>query len=131
MRRPEQAFHIAVARYLDLALPPEYPWTTIGHGGGGKVRGAILKAMGVKPGWPDIIVLGARRVIGLELKAAKGRMSRDQVELHSALMRAGALVYVCRDLTDVESALRDSNILLRATFSPQRKKSVHKIASKA
>lgn len=123
MQRAEQDFHISVAQYLDLALPPEYPWTTIGHGGGGKTRGAILKAMGVKPGWPDIIILApsishvASRFIGLELKTSRGRLSPAQKDVHLNILYIGGFVHVCRTLAEVEGALLAEMIPLRAKMS--------------
>ena len=125
MRHEEQAFHIAVAQYLDVALPPEYPWTTIGHGGGGKTRGSILKAMGVKPGWPDIIILApsiswgssSSRFIGLELKAERGKLSPAQKDVHERILFVGGFVHICRTLAEVEGALRAEMIPLRAKMS--------------
>ncbi len=125
MNHVEQNFHIVVAQFLNLALPPEYPWTTIGHGGGGKTRGGILKAMGVKPGWPDIIILkpgfvdgnGNLRFIGLELKAERGRLSPQQNSVHGSIKIAGGMVYVTRTLAEVEGALRAEMIPLRAKMS--------------
>ena len=119
----EQAFHISVAQYLDVALPPEYPWTTIGHGGGGKTRGAILKAMGVKPGWGDIMILRpgfdgmSVRFIGLELKSERGRLSVAQKSVHMNIAMAGGIVYVCRTLAEVEGALLAEMIPLRAKMT--------------
>ncbi len=124
MNHVEQNFHIAVAQYLDLALPPEYPWTTIGHGGGGKVRGGILKAMGLKAGFPDIMILApsfisqaSSRFIGLELKTARGRLSSEQKHVHSLILFVGGFVHICRSLAEVEGALRAEMIPLRAKMS--------------
>lgn len=51
---PEKALHAAVAQFLARALPLRCPWTTVPLGGGGKIRGAHLKAAGTRKGWPDI-----------------------------------------------------------------------------
>lgn len=120
---PEQDLHKAVAQYLHLALPEEYEWTTIGHGGGGALRGAILKATGVKPGWPDIIILkpvdqhlytGLVRFLGIELKAHKGSpLSNHQKHIRRRIFAIGGHVHVCRSLEQVQGCLRAEMIPLR------------------
>ncbi len=113
-RHLEDNFHMAVAAYLDLALPEDAVWTTIPAGGGGKVRGARLKAMGYKAGWPDLQVVYRGQVICIELKSAKGRLSDAQRAMHKRLMLAGALVYTATRIEEVEGFLRAS-VPLRAT----------------
>lgn len=119
---PEAALHRAVAAYLRLALRPPTIWTTIGHGGGGRVRGAQLKAMGVQPGWPDIIILNACgnapfyvEVVGIELKSATGSLSAEQKAIASAFKTAGAWYGVAYDVGQVETILRQFNIPVHAS----------------
>jgi len=101
----EEALHRAVAHYLSLALLPPAWFTTIGHGGGGKVRGGKLKSMGLKAGTPDILIIH-NRAFWIELKTTKGRMSPEQRDVHEALVRAGACVAVCRSIPDVWRVLQ-------------------------
>jgi hypothetical protein len=119
VKRPEQSLHRAVARYLDMALPSDCWWSTFPSGGGGKVRGAQLKAMGLKAGVPDILILhkvGTERlVIWIELKAAKGRASVEQQLLHRTLQRLGGFVFICRSVEEVEESLFGLGLVLRAT----------------
>lgn len=121
MRRaqPERALHNAVAAFLRAALPGDVAWTTVGHGGGGKVRGAQLKAAGVMPGWPDLQVLipygGHGRLLGIELKAARGRLSPEQIDCHQRIERAGGEAIVCRSVEEVETALRIRGVALKAS----------------
>lgn len=118
MKRPEQELQIAVARYLSLALKPPVIWTAIGHGGGGKVRGAILKAMGVQAGWPDILVIAPDRIIvALELKAKAGRQSPAQHDVAVALHHCRADYFLCKSVNDVELALACCNVPLHARVS--------------
>lgn len=126
-KHPEAELQRAVAKYLDLALPKHCWWTAIGHGGGGKIRGAQLKAMGVKPGVADIMVLRpcvvnlgpvyetALRIIWIELKSANGRQSADQ-ERFESLMCAMPDTYYCvaRSVVDVAAALETAGVELRA-----------------
>jgi hypothetical protein len=112
-QRPEQALHMHVAAFLRVALRPPTVWTTFPAGGGGRTRGAILKAMGLKPGFPDLIVIhpmpiGAGLgciVVCPELKAARGARSADQVDTHEALTVANAHVGVCKSIEDVAALL--------------------------
>lgn len=115
---PEFKFHESVARYLGLALPAEYPWSTIGHGGGGRHRGELLKRLGLRPGVPDILIWVPPygRTIGLELKKPKTDKASDaQRSFGGDLRRAGSVVYLCNTLAKVEYVLRQENISLRAS----------------
>lgn len=103
----------AVAGYLSWALTA--PWTAMPAGGGGEMRGKILRGMGLRPGWPDLQLVGPGGVYyGIELKAEKGVLSKAQVECHSTIIAAGGHVAVCRSLEDVQAALRIWGIPLRA-----------------
>jgi hypothetical protein len=124
----EAAFQMQVARYLDMALPPECWWTAFPAGGGGKARGGKLKAMGLKPGVADILILTPRKVhwathiLWLELKAKGGRLAPAQRAFMDrmydrALMMPGVTVRVVRTLEEVEAALRAEYISLRAFVS--------------
>ena len=122
----EQSFHIAVAEYLNLALPSHTTWTTFPAGGGGQRRGQFLKAMGLRAGWPDIQILvrdtafdSARpmvRFIGLELKAGNGVESKSQKICHSLIRNAGGIIYTVRSLEEIYDALvNKEHLRLRAT----------------
>lgn len=54
-------------------------------------------ATGTK-GWPDITVVENNRVLLIEMKFGKGRLSTDQVFRHAELARAGCRVHVVRDI---------------------------------
>lgn len=123
-RNPEQQLQMQVARYLGLALRPPTLWTAFPAGGGGRVRGALLKAMGLKPGWPDVIVMHGFRtrttvLLGIELKTTAGRLSPEQKEVAQGFRAAGAHYRVCRSLDDVEWALMDAGLPVFASASPR------------
>ncbi len=105
----EHALHKTVAEYLDLVLPHDAVWTTIGHGGF-KLPIQVARAMkarGVKAGWPDIQILWRHAYYGIELKTRKGVLSKAQKELHPRLRATGAQVAICRSIEDVTSTLKD------------------------
>jgi hypothetical protein len=111
---------MAVAGYLRVALRPPTIWTTIGHGGGGKVRGAILKSMGVHKGWPDILIFKPAGhyltlAIGIELKSNEGSLSRSQKDMFEHFLGTNARYYVARSVDEVEGFLRGVGVPLHAT----------------
>lgn len=110
----EAQLHRQAAEYLAVALPPECVWTTFPAGGGGRVRGAMLKAAGLRAGWPDIQVLHDGKLHCLELKSKAGVVSQEQRDCHRAITRSGGEVYICRSLDDVDLALQCAGIPLRA-----------------
>lgn len=106
MRRIEDNIHKAVARTLDLCLYPETLHTCFPAGGGGKVRGAILKARGLKAGMPDHLIIHPGVTLWLELKVPKsGRVSDSQKLRHAELRAIGHKVEICRSVADVADAL--------------------------
>lgn len=111
----EAQLHRAVAQFLRLALKPPTIWTTIGHGGGGRVRGAQLKAMGVQKGWPDILIIHSGSITGIELKAKKGRQSPEQRAMTDAFANCGATYVVCRSVDEVDWVLANALIPRHAT----------------
>ena len=116
--KPEAALHRATANFLRAALKPPTIWNTFPAGGGGKIRGAQLKAQGLQKGFPDLIVVhpalhpGYTIFVGLELKARRGRLSPEQLAMQAAFGRAGAFYFVCRSLEDVEAALWEAQVPL-------------------
>lgn len=68
--------------------------------------GARLKADGMVPGWPDLLVYGSQGRIGhLEIKAPKGTLSEAQKAAQADLEVMGHKYAVCRSLDDVIDAL--------------------------
>lgn len=107
-RRPEQALHRAVIQYLDAVLPADAWAFHVPNGGGRtKVEGAILKAMGVRPGIPDICIVWQGRAHWVEIKSGKGRLSDAQCATAARLFECGCLpVLLARSLDDAATCLR-------------------------
>jgi len=121
-RQSEQSLHRAVAQYLDAALPADCWWTTFPAGGGGKIRGAQLKAMGLKAGVPDILIMRewnlGPAVLWIELKAPqKAGPGITQRLCHNKLNAVGCHVAVCRSLDDVQETLIGWGIVPKVTLS--------------
>lgn len=123
----ERELHSAVAQFLRLALRAPTTWTTFPAGGGGLERGRMLARLGLRPGWPDILVMhpapteieGCRRaiLIGLELKTPIGRQSQVQRGVEADFTGAGATYALCRSIDDVCAALGRAGVPLFATSS--------------
>jgi hypothetical protein len=102
---PEQRLQRAVAEYLAWALDPPAWFSAFPAGGGGQMRGLILKGLGLKAGVPDILIVHRGRAWWIELKSVKGSVSAVQNSVHGALSDAGCDVKVCRTLDDVRASL--------------------------
>jgi hypothetical protein len=109
----EHVFHKQVAQFLTFALGGAAFFSTIPLGGGGRLRGAMLKGVGVKPGLPDILILDGGRALWLELKSTHGKVSAAQRDTHALLRRAKSPVGVVRNLDEVITFLRFHGVPLR------------------
>jgi hypothetical protein len=117
-KRPEQELQKQIARVLDTVLKPEVVWFHVPNGGKrSAVEGAIFKAMGVKPGIPDIIItwLGpdGPLVLAIELKAGKGKPSDNQVIMMDRLSQCGWIVREARSVVDVLELARQFMVPMR------------------
>lgn len=102
----EQALQIACVKWFKL----QYPWATgllvhpMNEGmAGGRVRGAIGKAMGQRKGVADLLLLlpsseGNYSYLAMELKTKTGRLSEDQKLFLTRAGEAGARVAVIRSV---------------------------------
>jgi len=120
--QPELNFHKTVAQFLDRALPDSCWYTTFPSGGGGKARGAKLKACGLKPGVADVLILfgggTATDVIWIELKAKAGRLSDSQKEFFASMSRFGRVyTYAAKKIEGVQTILETHGIPLKASVA--------------
>lgn len=91
MNRPEQKIHIAVVDHLRSRGVPGLVFFHPANGGKRTPREASLfKAMGVRAGASDLILVHASKIYALELKTEIGRASEAQMEFLSDIDRAGA-----------------------------------------
>lgn len=121
----EQAFQISAVKVLRMiaassGFEPESIMHVPNGGHRGYVTGAQLKAGGVVPGYPDIMVfltevlppinrrketLIPRCGLALELKIWPRRPTPEQEHVHEILRRAGWRVETCWSLDQVTSAM--------------------------
>jgi hypothetical protein len=127
----EQALQRAVADYLHWAFPPGsgVEWTAFPAGGGGRTRGAILKGMGLKPGWPDLQFVYQGRYYGIELKWEKRGRSLAQIARHTALRGQGCPVATANSAEAVETILRGWGLPVHATLGGHLPETLARLAS--
>lgn len=115
-RREETTFHVKVFEFLGLVLPREAIAFHPANGGKrDKREAAILKAMGVVAGIPDIIIFWDRRAFCLELKASDGELSIEQRGTQAAIQDAGVPVETVRTFEEITARLSEFGIPLRRT----------------
>lgn len=113
-KSPERALHKAVVQYFKLALPANAFWWHTPNGGKRSViEGAIFKALGVKPGIPDLFILYDGRLHGIELKAGTA-LSVAQHECMEEIVNAGGTVAVARSIDQVKEHLKRWGLLKAA-----------------
>ena len=115
---PEQTLQRAVAAYLDAALPSDAVWTAINPvPAKSRAAAGISKAMGLKAGFLDLLILWRTNAYLIELKAKGGRVSPDQVVMIRRLSDAGAHCAVCHEMDDVIDHLNAWGFPLKARIA--------------
>ena len=122
---PEADLQRSVVTALKFALPK----TAIIHhcanevtepGPRGAKRQAILVGMGVHPGFADLMVLCDSRVLFLELKSLKGRLSPEQEAFRDTVLAQGFGWALVRSVDDALGALADNGFTSRAQVPVRR-----------
>jgi hypothetical protein len=129
--QPEADLHEAVARALDILLLPPAVWAGYPAGQHGELTAGTaekLQRVGLKPNWPDILVIHGARIFGVELKTIDGELSttrevrtrrgalrvvEGQADVFPRLERAGMRIAVCRTVDEVLAQLAAWGVPLR------------------
>lgn len=115
--RDEDQIQAAVCLHLSVrAVPGVVFWHTPNGGSRTAAEAGRFKALGVKAGVPDVLVLRAGRLFALELKALGGRLSDAQRDMLAALEAAGAATGVAYGLDEAIAQLERWGVI-RATAS--------------
>ena len=111
----EDVIHRAVVEHLWLRSAPGVVWW---HTPNGELRDLAtarkLKALGTRPGVPDLALVIEGRAHFLELKTRKGRLSLEQRQMHASLLIAGAIVETAHGVDQAISILKMWGALLPA-----------------
>jgi Holliday junction resolvase len=78
----------------------------------------VHQGLGSTPGIPDIIGIWNGRMLAIEVKTAKGKLSDKQESKIREINRAGGLAFVARSIDDVIDALDAHDMFL---VCPKRK----------
>ena len=110
----ENQIHEAVVGHLRMRCRRDVHWH---HPATGELRDPAtatkLKRMGVRAGLPDLLLLIAGRLHGLELKRERGgRVSPAQRAMHDELRAAGAIVETAKGLNEALGVLSTWSALL-------------------
>jgi hypothetical protein len=133
---PEADLQRAVVIALRFALPK----TAIIHhcanevteaGPRGAKRQAILVGMGVHAGFADLMVLCDGRVLLLELKSLKGKLSATQEAFRDAVLAQGLGWAQVRTLDDALGALADHGFTTRVIMQNAAQRSVDPVRRSA
>lgn len=60
----------------------------------GAVGGSKMKLSGARKGWPDLTFICPGYVVFIEMKTMDGKLSKDQLKVHSELVGLGHIVRV-------------------------------------
>lgn len=108
-RSPEEAIHRACIQWAatQAARYPLLRWIFHVPNGGMRPKGEAgkLKAMGVRPGLPDILLPrrnGPWSGLAVEVKSPSGRLSRCQADWLAALAQDGWLTAVVRSVDEFQ-----------------------------
>jgi hypothetical protein len=111
-----------VADFLALALPPDAVFCSIPNGGlRDKGTAAKLKAEGLQPGAPDLLIVWQGKPFGVELKTDTGRLSQEQQAFSERWTLAGGVYTVCRTPEAVSGFLDAAGLPLRTRLHRVRK----------
>jgi len=133
---PEADLQRAVVIALRFALPKG---AIIHHcanevteaGPRGAKRQAILVGMGVHAGFADLMVLCDGRVLLLELKSLKGKLSATQEAFRDAVLAQGLGWALVRTLDDALGALADQGFTSRVIMQNAAQRSVDPVRRSA
>ena len=124
--RPEGKFQEKLCTLLTCKVRPEIIWM---HNANGELRHPAvarrLKAMGVKPGVPDLcFLLEHGRTAWLELKSATGNLTPEQRGFGVKCRRLGHYWAVAHSMEDAVKILKGWNV-----FRPDEDFSDHELAA--
>lgn len=111
-RRFEDQIQRAVVQYLKVRAQPDCVWLHPANGGfRRRPEAAILQAMGVVAGSPDLLLFRMGRAFAIEIKTESGKLSEAQKHMIDRLDRAGVFVRVCYGLDQCLAALEEWSLL--------------------
>ena len=117
-RTPEADIQRAIVHTLRIVLPRDaiihHSANEVGTGGkAARQRQAILTGMGVHAGFSDLIIVSGGRILFLEVKSPRGRLSPAQRAFRDAVQAQGLAWALVRSPEDALDALRAHDFCTR------------------
>lgn len=111
----EAQVQAAIVRQLAHRAPKDAVWFHVPNGGARHaVVAAKLKGQGVMAGVPDLVIIHGGKSYGLELKATRrGRLSRQQSQMHDRMRTAGAAVATAYGVDEALDQLKAWGLIVR------------------
>ena len=110
--QPEAQLQRSLVEHLAWCARADVWWCHVPNGGGRTaIEAAIFKALGVRPGAPDLLIVRAGQALFMELKAPGRKLSPSQMECHTELKRAGAVVETVDNIDDALGFLTRLGVL--------------------
>ena len=115
----EYQLQVAAADFLVWALPDDIIFTHIPMGEKrNKGTAGKLRAMGVRPGWPDFELLIPNGVtLRIEMKTERGKLSEPQKAFFERAQALGHLCYIVTSVNQLQEILEYNGIALRARMA--------------
>lgn len=98
MRRDEDKLQEWCVTYLYRWYPKTIYHHSSNEGARSERQGWHLKRMGMLPGWPDLEILVDKRIVFVEFKTEKGRLSPAQKLVKTWMEAQGYTYFVCRSM---------------------------------
>jgi hypothetical protein len=110
--QPEAQLQRSLVEHLRWCAKADVWFAHIPNGGARtKAEAGIFKALGVRAGAPDLLIVRAGQALFLEVKAPGRKLSPAQIECHDALRRAGAVVETADDIDAARAFLQRMGVL--------------------
>ena len=118
MRHEEDTIQKSICAYLDVALPPTHRFFAVPNGGVRNIREAArLKAGGVRPGVPDLVIVSHNgHCAFLEVKRQGGSLSPAQREWRDWCACSQIPYAIVSSINEVEQTLTSWNIRVMVTL---------------
>lgn len=104
---PEDKLTMAVLQLIALKYRQVFVWHTPNEGRRTAFERFKAKALGVVSGVSDLILISDGKLLALELKTGKNRMTENQKTFHDAILKNGFWVAVAYNVEQVDCVISD------------------------
>lgn len=102
----EQNLQMQMVTFIEWKYKELFVFAVRNEGKRSRWEQSIIKKMGLKSGVSDLVVFGKSKVLFLEVKTEKGKMSNEQKEFEKICQDKGMIYQVCRDLDCLSQTIK-------------------------